>query len=177
MCFTVQLSRFVPFGTFVPASAATRLFYHNVLCLSRTFLKTFFAAVRHLSVVLCELLYLTTVFFICQQLFSDLFSQHLLLPKNSVAAIRLPFSGKARICVCLSDSFITIPLLPAFVNAFFEFFYIFFKKRKSVQNRRTGKPFRQFCTDRSFVSFFRTLRAENAESDCCGTGTKGRSLP
>ena len=42
MCFTVQLSRSVPFPElFVPASAATRSFYHNVLCLSRTFFKSF----------------------------------------------------------------------------------------------------------------------------------------
>ena len=43
MCFTVQLSRSVPFPElFVPASAATRSFYHNVLRLSRTFFKSFF---------------------------------------------------------------------------------------------------------------------------------------
>ena len=43
MCFTVQLSRSVPFPEpFVPASATTRSFYHNVLRLSRTFFKSFF---------------------------------------------------------------------------------------------------------------------------------------
>ena len=42
MCFTVQLSRSVPFPELsVPASAATRSFYHNVLRLSRTFFKSF----------------------------------------------------------------------------------------------------------------------------------------
>ena len=73
MCFTVQLSRFVPFGTFVPASAATRSFYHNVLCLSRTFLKTFFAAVRRFSVVLSELLKFIIRLSVCQALFKTFF--------------------------------------------------------------------------------------------------------
>ena len=89
MCFTVQLSRSVPFPElFVPASAATRLFYHNVLRLSRTFFKSFFGfysphadhfwsslelqepePVAFWLLVFSELLYLITAAHLCQEFF------------------------------------------------------------------------------------------------------------
>ena len=89
MCFTVQLSRSVPFPElFVPASAATRLFYHNVLRLSRTFFQKFFGfcspqtdhfwsylelqepkPVAFWLLVISELLYLITAPHLCQEFF------------------------------------------------------------------------------------------------------------
>ena len=88
MCFTVQLSRSVPFPELsVPVSAATRSFYHNVLRLSRTFFRSF--SDFHISfyaVTLCrtfifslrfcplsELLYPTIVIFFCQAYFFHFF--------------------------------------------------------------------------------------------------------
>ena len=88
MCFTVQLSRSVPFPElFVPASAATRSFYHNALCLSRTFFQKFFGfcspqtdhfwsslelqepkPVAFWLLVFSELLYFISVFWLCQEL-------------------------------------------------------------------------------------------------------------